>query len=62
MFPTKPDRHTYIHSYIYTYRQTYWWTDISVYRVASLLKTLMIKDMPDDMHGYIIHEDIDWVE
>ncbi len=34
MFPPKPNRQTDIQTYRYTYRQM----DISVYRVASLLK------------------------
>ncbi len=37
-FPPKPDIQTYIHTaYIHTYRRT----DISVYRVASLLKIII---------------------
>ncbi len=37
-FPPKPDRQTVRHTDIHTYRRT----DISVFRVASLLKRAMI--------------------
>ncbi len=36
-FPPKPDRHTDRHTDIETYIHTYRRTDISVYRVASVL-------------------------
>ena len=40
-FPPKPDRHTDRHTYRHTYRRT----DISVCRVASLLKSRKIANI-----------------
>ena len=49
-FPPKPD----IQTDRQTYRHTYKRTDISVYRVASLLKTYLIK--PDDkFYSILVH-------